>query len=292
MSIANVFRHDIKDQYIDEFSDNHMLLWVYIQRYSTYRDNINFCMGWLFDDLNIKYRDTQIELIDCLFDLIKWKLLIAVNQLNNDGINKNTRIIAQLPKFDGRYTKIYDSEVDKILNIDVDIRIKKTMLYIYIIIASWIDDKGYCYPPYRYIKEDISTTSDNRINNALVLLKERKLIDYENVGQILVENKVKQGNNVYVTCISSNYKNKLATGLQNRRLEFREKEVKFFTSTASNRQRGLKQRLNNLWKKYSINDMNDNELKELEMLEHEYYEFIKMDDEKLSEIDFIFNVYL
>ena len=292
MLIPNVFRHDIKDQYIGEFSDSHMLLLVYMQRYLTHGGSINFCMGWLFEDLNIKYRNTQIELINCLADLVSWNLLIVDDDINNSSVNKNTRIVAQLPGIDGRYTKLYDSEIVKILNVDEDIRVKKTMLYIYVVIASWIDDKGYCYPPYKYMKEDISTTSDNRINSALVLLKEHGLIDYDNVGQILVENKVKQGNNVYVICVNSNYKNKLATGLKNRRSEFREKEVKFFTTTISNRQRGVKQRLNNLWKKYNSNDINDSELKELEKLEHEYYNLIKTDNEKLSEVDFIFNVYL
>jgi len=39
----------------------------------------------------------------------------------------------------------------------------------------------------------------------LKLLKENKLIDYANVGSVVMYGEVEQGNNVYVLCSEDNY---------------------------------------------------------------------------------------
>ena len=140
--VKNVFRFDL-DCFNPEFTDNHLLVWVYLQRFSTYRE-INFCMGWLFDDLNIGYRDTQKDLIKALFDLIEWGLVESVGNIKK--INKNTRIRLKAVEYKNNFTKLLDSEIDKILYFDEDIRTIKTMLIYLCLDCFRIDDKVIVFP--------------------------------------------------------------------------------------------------------------------------------------------------
>lgn len=282
--VNNVFRHDLRKQYIEEFTDNHLLVLIYMQKFKTYSGEMNFCIGWLFDDLEISYYQTQKDLISCLQDLINWNLIVLINDVVK--INKNTRLQVILPVYEARFTKILFTEIDKILKLDIDIRIKKTMLFLYCDIASWIDLKGYCYTSFEYFRRDINTTSDNRINDALQTLNQHMLIDYKNVGQIISEGSVEQGNNVYVLCCNEDYKEKLSRGVENRTRKYREKKVKIYEGRKSNYQRSLKQKLNYLWIKYNEENITDEELEELKKKEEEYYSFRKLDDD-VDEIPFV-----
>lgn len=282
--VNNVFRHDLGKQYIKEFNDNHLLLLVYIQKFKGYSGEMNFCLGWLFDDLKINY-NLQQDLINCFSDLVKWNLIDLINEVDN--INRNTRLQVAISEYDDRFTQVLFNEVEKIFNLDIDIRTKKTMLFLYTDIASWIDTKGYCYTSYHYFKQDLNTKSDNRINDSLKLLKENKLIDYDKPGQVLVDNQITQGNNIYVLCSDKDYKDNLARGLANRRKQYVEGKAKIYKGEQSNYQRSIKQKLNNLWKKYNKNKITDIELKELGKLEKEYYELIKLDKDKLEKLNFI-----
>ena len=282
--VNNVFRHDLGKQYIKEFNDNHLLLLVYIQKFKGYSGEMNFCLGWLFDDLKINY-NLQQDLINCFSDLVKWNLIDLINEVDN--INRNTRLQVAISEYDDRFTQVLFNEVEKIFNLDLDIRTKKTMLFLYTDIASWIDTKGYCYTSYHYFKQDLNTKSDNRINDSLKLLKENKLIDYESVGEIIIDGKVTKGNNIYVLCNNKDYKTNLSRGVANRKKQYEEGKAKVHKGEQSNYQRSVRQRLNNLWKKYNNNTIVYDELKELDKKQKVYYELIKHDPDKLAETNFV-----
>ena len=161
------------------------------------------------------------------------------------------------------------------------------MLFLYCDIVSRIDSKGYCFPSFESFKMDLNTTSDNRINDALKLLQNNNLIAYGNVGQILVDGKVQQGNNVYVLCCQEGYKDILQRGLANRKKQYVEGKVTIHKGKISNKKRSIKQRINNLWKKYDDGDITDGELAELEKKEQEYYNLIKLDKEKVNNTPFV-----
>lgn len=289
VNVKNVFRKDIKKHYIKQFTEDHLLVLVYMQRFTVHnRNRIDFCMGWLFDDLGIEKSNVKKDLNNALCDLVDWGLIKLYKDIGDrNNINRNTRIQSYAVKYNEQFTQIHDSEIDKILNSDVDFRQKKTMLFLYCDIASRIDDKGYCFPSYESFKADLNTTSDNRIDNALVALKEYGLIDYDNVGQIKIDNRITQGNNVYVLCVDQDHKEKLHTGLQNRRREYEEGKARIHKGKHSNKRRSIKQKLNHLWKKYNNNSLTDEQLKTLKELEMEYYQYIQNDKDTLDEIEFV-----
>lgn len=275
------------EQYQKGFTDLHLLILIYMQRYKAINSNeMTFCIGWLYDDLNITNDKAKQDITRALFELEKMEL-ISLNDLDSDNVNRNTRIIASLLDVEEGFVMIDNVAIDKILSLDLDIRQKRTMLFIYTIIASRIDDKGYCYPSFASFRQDLQTTSDNRINDALELLKELGLIDYDNVGQILINGQVTQANNIYVLCNSKDYKQKLQEGLNNRRKQYEEGKAKIFKGEQSNIMRSLKQRKNNLDKKYINNTITQEELQELGLIENDYYDMNKLNKDKLQEINFI-----
>ncbi len=284
--VNNIFRHDL-EQYNSKFTDGHLLVLVYMQKYKTYAGQMDFCIGWLLEDLKIN-RNSLGEIIQYFNDLIDWKLIVLLNKTKT--ITKNTRLQVKLNNYKHRFTQVQLSVFDKIFGLDIDIRVKKTMLFLYVDIASWIDTKRYCYTSYFYFKKDLGTTSDNRINETLTLLKDNHIIDYENVGQVLIDGKIQQGNNIYVLCSDENYKEILRKGIDNRKKQLEEGKAKIFEGKRSNKMRSLKQKLNVLWKKYDDNNITDTEFEELSKVEKEYYEFIKFDKEKMTEIIFVTDI--
>lgn len=286
--VKNCFRKDLFQQYIEEFNENHLLVLMYMQRFTAInRGEINFTFDWLFEDLEINKSSTRKELINSLFDLVDMGLIELVKDIDRDKVNKNTRIRTYAIEYEDNFTKIYDNEIYKIFDSDIDFRMKKTMLFLYVDIASRIDTKGYCYPSFLSFKSDINTTSDSRINDSLQMLKEFELIDYDNVGQIAIGGQVTQGNNVYVLCCQEGYKDILQRGLANRKKQYVEGKVTIHKGKISNKKRSIKLKLNNLWEKYDDGDIIDEELAELEKKEQEYYNLIKLNKEKVNNTPFV-----
>jgi hypothetical protein len=80
------------------------------------------------------------------------------------------------------------------------------MLYIYTLIVSRIDNKGFCFPRLSMFKKDLNTTSDNRIIDAIDKLKELGLIDFAKAGIIRdAKGRIYNANNIYVTTYTENY---------------------------------------------------------------------------------------
>lgn len=285
--VKNCFRQDLKKVYDKSFTDLHLLILVYMQRFTAINSNtMTFTLSWLYDDLSISNSIAKQDITRAMLELENMNL-IELNVLDIDKVDRNTRIIASLFDYEGDFTLIDNDAIDKILSLDIDIRQKRTMLLLYCNIASRIDDKGYCYPSFASFKADLQTTSDNRINDALELLKECKLIDYDNVGQVLIDGQVTQANNIYVLCNRKDHKARLQEGLNNRKKQYEEGKAKIFKGEQSNIMRSLKQRKNNLDKKYINNTITQEELQELGLIENDYYDMNKLNKDKLQEINFI-----
>ena len=284
--VKNCFRKDLFQQRIEGFDENHLLVLMYMQRFTAInRGEINFCMGWLFGDLGINKSSTRKELINSLFDLVDMGLVELVEDVDRDKVNKNTRIRTYAVEYEDNFTKIFDTEIDKIFDSDIDFRMKKTMLFLYTDIASRIDVKGYCYPSFESFKADLGSTSDNRINDALELLKENSLIYYDNVGQIAIGGQVTQGNNVYVLCCQKGYKDILQRGLANRKQQYVEGKATVTKKKQSNLQRSISMKWRHRLNKYYDGTITDTELKELEQLEKQYFKLIKDTELKEERID-------
>jgi hypothetical protein len=175
----------------------------------------------MFEELNIKNNKKLMKILyQCLLDLDNWKLINITNNINKNNIDKNTIIIIDRIIFKDKYTLVFASEIEKILSYKCDIRAKRTLLYIYVLIVSRIDDKGYCFPRYDTFERDLQTTSRNRIINAIQILKDIDLIDFANVGVIKDSKKIYQANNIYVTTITEGYKEILSSALEDSKKYF------------------------------------------------------------------------
>ena len=107
VNVKNVFRKDIKEHYIKEFSEDHLLVLVYMQRFTVQnRNRIDFCMGWLFEDLGIKKSNVKKDLNNALCDLVDWGLIKLYREIDWDKIHRNTRITTYAVSFDEQFTKI------------------------------------------------------------------------------------------------------------------------------------------------------------------------------------------
>lgn len=201
--VKNIFRFDEK---IKGFTENHLLLLIYLQEFTTCRNKIYFTFSFMFENLGITYHKLKQELCKCLFDLYNWELISIINN-NIKNINQNTNIVIEKIEYNSNYTLLSAKEIDKILYSNLDIRLIKTMLYVYVIICSWIGASGrqYCFPKLEDFKKDIGTTSNKRIVNAIQKLKELGLIDYKNIGVVKGDGKIYQSNNVYVLTATKNY---------------------------------------------------------------------------------------
>lgn len=209
--VKNIFRADNR---LEGFTENHLLLLVHLQEYTSIRDKIYFTFNFMFERLGITYYELKKELYQCLVDLDDWSLIDIISDIEN--INQNTMIIINKVQYDRDFTILIADEVDKILYCDEDIRVKKTLLYIYTIIVSWIGINGrqYCFPTRDQFKDDLQIKSNQRITSAVYKLKELGLIDFDNVGVVRNDSKIYQSNNIYVLTSTDNYKEVLTQALE------------------------------------------------------------------------------
>lgn len=211
--IKNIFRSDNR---IKEFTENHLLLLIHLQEYTSFKNKINFTFNFMFEKLNITYHQLKKELYQCLVDLHDWGLININNIDSLDNVNQNTYILIDKINYDSNYTLVSAEEIDKILYSNLDVRLIKTMLYVYVVICSWIgvNDRSYCFPKTEDFKRDINTKSHLRITNSIQQLKKLGLIDYENVGVVRAGDKVYQANNIYVLTLTDNYKDVIQRALE------------------------------------------------------------------------------
>lgn len=170
----------------------------------------------MFTELNINKLPMRNVLYECLDDLNNWGLISIISDVDFRSINKNTTVVIDRIIYDDNYTILYADEINKILYCEGDVRFKKTLLYIYVVIASWIGINGrmYCFPTREQLKADLQTTSNKRITDAIYKLKKLALIDFANVGVIRNDSRIYQANNVYVLTTHPHYKDVLDQALE------------------------------------------------------------------------------
>ena len=137
--IKNVFRDDNR---IEGFNENHLLLLVYLQKFTTFQGKIYFSFNFMFEELKITYHQLRKELFTCLSDLVSWGLIQIINDIDFGNINKNTMIILDRIQYQDNYTMLLQMKLIKFYILDEDIRVK-TMLYIYTLIVSGLMKKDF-----------------------------------------------------------------------------------------------------------------------------------------------------
>jgi len=172
----------------------------------------------MFEELKITYHQLSKELFTCLSDLVSWGLIQIINDIDFGNINKNTMIILDRIQYQDNYTMLVADEIDKIIYSDEDIRVKRTMLYIYTLIVSRIDEKGFCFPRRETFKRDMQIESNKRIQDAIVKLKELGLIEFAKAGIIRdAKGRIYNANNIYVTTYTENYSEILKNAVNSNR---------------------------------------------------------------------------
>lgn len=200
---------------IAEFGDNHLLLLTYLQKFTTFQGKIYFYFDTAFLELGITKFPLQKQLYQCLYDLKKWGLINITNNVDFNKIDRNTLITLDKVNYDRNYTLLLADEIDKILIAKEDIRVRKTMLYLYTIIEHRKYDKDFCYARRKTFKDDMQIKSNARVQNGLNKLKKYELIDFDNAGVVKDQKgRIFQANNIYVTTYTEGYEDILANAIQ------------------------------------------------------------------------------
>jgi biotin operon repressor len=172
--------------------------------------------------------------------------------------------------FEDNFTVIYDNEVDFLLKYCKSNKINKYLiinLYLYILncINNNKQDEDYmlCYPSIEKIAEELNI-SENTVLKYIYILKENKLLYYNNVGYKIVNGEYKMTNTYYCRYENKDLlENKLNNIKQTKNITMMNKSDKI----KINNKRSLKQKINKL--KNKLNKTED-EIEKLKLLQEEY----------------------
>jgi hypothetical protein len=184
----------------NKYNPEIIFIYALLQKNLTIRKQVIFSLSWLYIMLNISRHNNYS----------RKRILDNLMLLENDGyikyncdisnVKKEDLIIASFTLIRKSFVKITDSEFDLIFNCSNINRYN--LFYLFSNIKSRIDSKKYCYPSEGELKNNIGINSDTSISKYLKTLKQLKLIDYGNPGEIIInkDNKtiVTQSNNIYV----------------------------------------------------------------------------------------------
>lgn len=216
--INSWFRSDLRKNNKCFYNNEDLLIFALLQKNTLIRNNqILFNLTWLYQQLNINNKNNytkQKKIQEILIKFQENNLLICNENLKQ--INKNTLVTAKL-NITEDFTKIYDYQFDKIFNSNYNIEEKRNLFALLCDISSRIDEKKYCYPDLKTLSQDIQI-SVKSIVKYLKILKEMQLIDYDNPGLKIKDNKITQANNIYVLCIGD-YVNILSNVIEKRKIE-------------------------------------------------------------------------
>lgn len=184
----------------NKYTSEIVFIYALLQKNLTIRNQIIFTLSWLYKQLNIDLHNTYSRK-RIINNLIKLEVDQHINyNCNINTINKNQLITANFIPEKKYFVKILDKEFDTINNCsNIDIY---NLFCLFCNIKSRIDSKKYCYPSENELKKNNSINSDTAIVKYLKILKNLKLIDYANPGEIIINknntNIVTQSNNIYV----------------------------------------------------------------------------------------------
>jgi hypothetical protein len=240
------FNDDVS--YIKKYGHTALLIYSYLQRGITNRNELYFSIDNIAEYLNINsknYKSRQ-NIISNINKFDGGKLLELYKVIDKH----DTLITAgKLKQFDG-FIMLYDFEIDAIVYSGKNIDIGK-LLAVFLYIKSCVNyNDKYCYPKIETIAKMTDINSEKSIIKYIKLLKELGLILYKNVGLIKYDKEnIRYEKNVYVM----NYEGHdtiLDDYIQKKEEEFQESEVKIVRSKNANNKRSESMKL--YWEKRKL----------------------------------------
>lgn len=259
-----------------------LFLFLILMQNRTTKDTCMFNVRYLCDRLDTTTRNTNRTkyITDTLKYFQEQQILFFSNKYNCiDEINieefvtenKMDIVFAELyESLEDNFTMIYDNEIDFILDYCKKNKINKYLIiHLYLYILSCINnnkqDEDYklAYPKIETIANELKI-SENTVLKYIDILKENKLIYYNNVGYKIVNGEYKMTNTYYCRVEDIELlNNRLDKIKQTKNITIMNKSDKLKT----NNKRSLKQKINKLTNK--LNKTNE-EIEKLKILQEEY----------------------
>jgi DNA-binding transcriptional regulator YhcF (GntR family) len=259
-----------------------LFLFLILMQNRTTKDTCMFNVRYLCDRLDATTRNTNRTkyIIDTLKYFQEKQILFfsdkynCIDEINIEKFiteNKMDIVFAELYEpFEDNFTMIYDNEIDFILDYCKNNKINKYLIInLYLYILSYINnnekDEDYklCYPSIETLANELQI-SENTVLKYIDILKENKLLYYNNVGYKIVNGEYKMTNTYYCRYDDKEVlENKLDNIRQTKSINIMNKSDKMKT----NNKRSLKQKINKL-----INKLNktEEEVEKLKLLQEEY----------------------
>ena len=267
--------------------DSILILSILLKNY-TNRGEIVFSINYLLDELRIKRTNTNRinKVKQILNSLVKDNVLNTNIDFMSIKNNDIVRVDYELVK--DNFTIVYDFEVEEILNADTTID-KYAMFYLFVFIKYRLNtNTQVMYWSIKDMAKEMNTKSNKTVLGYIDMLEEIGLLKIGKVGmRVFADNTIKQANNIYTLGYLEDTDKILQEQLSRYKAELNEHSIKIEQGKKSSEQTSIKLKLNNLWKKYDDEDITDDEIGELKKLQKKYYEFIKLDDEKVKNTPFI-----
>ena len=278
----------LNSKFIKKYSiDSILILSILLKNY-TNRGEIVFSINYLLDELNIAKTNTNRmnKVKQILNSLAKDKVFstnVDFMSIKNDDI---VRVDYDL--VDKNFTIVYDFEVEEILNADTTAD-KYAMFYLFVFVKYRLNTSTkVMFWSIKNMCKEINTKSNKTVMGYIDVLEEIRLIKVGKVGtRVFLDGSTKKANNIYGLGYLEDTDNILQKQMDSYKEELKEKQIKIEQGKKAGKQTSIKLRLNTLWKKYNDEDITDDEIEELKKLQKKYYEFIKLDDEKVENTPFI-----
>lgn len=275
-------------KFIKKYSiDSILILSILLKNY-TNRGEIVFSLNYLFTELNIAKTNTnRINKIKQILNSLAKDKVFSTNvdfmSIKNDDI---VRVDYELVK--KHFTIVYDFEVEEILNADTKVDMY-AMFYLFVFIKYRLNtNTKVMYWSIKDMAREMNTKSNKTVLNYIDVLEEIGLIKVGKVGtRVFLDGSTKKANNIYTLGYLVDTDNILQKQMNYYKEQLAEEQIKIEKGKKQGKQTSVKLKLNTLWKKHDDGDTTDEELKMLEKLEKEYYEFIKFDEDKVEETPFI-----
>lgn len=275
-------------KFIKKYSiDSILILSILLKNY-TNRGEIVFSLNYIFTELNIAKTNTNRmnKVKQILNSLVKGKVFntdIDFMNIKNDDI---VRVSYNL--VDKNFTMVYDFEVEEILNADTTAD-KYAMFYLFVFIKYRLNTSTkVMFWSIKNMCKEMNTKSNKTVMGYIDVLEEIRLIKVGKVGtRVFLDGSTKKANNIYTVGYLADTDNILQKQMDSYKEQLEEKQVKLEQGKKAGKQTSIKLRLNTLWKKYNDEDITDDEIEELKKLQKKYYEFIKLDEEKVENTPFI-----
>ena len=263
----------------NQLKSDKLFLLVLLLQNKTSKDTCMFNIRYLCDRLDTTTRNTNRTkyIIDTLKYFQEQQILFFSNKYNCiDEIysieefaksNKMDIIFAELfDKIDMNFTTIDDKEIDFILEYSKENNIDKYLIiHLYLYILSWINnnkqDEDYklSYPSIEKIANELDI-SETTVLKYIDILKDNKLLHYNNVGYKIVQGKYKMTNTYYCRYEDREIlENRLNSIKKNKDIKILDSNDKIKT----NNKRSLKQKINKLNNKIDKTEEDEHLLLEL-----------------------------